>query len=65
LSINGVFLMARNNNWNMTDAGRFIIVGCTLIGLGIGVATGNSAAGLLIGGGVGVLTAVVFPNIRV
>ena len=54
----------RRNDFNIGDVNRNILSGCTLIGLGIGIAAGQTAAGLLIGAGVGFLATVAAPFLR-
>jgi hypothetical protein len=46
--------MARQNRGPVADNWN-ILAGCTLVGLGIGVAAGSAGAGILIGAGIGFL----------
>ena len=41
-----------------------IFLGCTFVGLGIGVLAGSAGAGLLLGIGVGLLVVAALPHIR-
>jgi hypothetical protein len=48
----------KRNNMSLEGSEWYIFAGCTLLGLGIGMAVGSAGAGLVIGAGVGFLAMV-------
>lgn len=52
------------NNPSFDENAWYLFAGCTLVGLGIGVAVGSAGAGLLIGAGIGFLAMVGLPYIH-
>ncbi|SFX64406.1 hypothetical protein SAMN04487866_11512 [Thermoactinomyces sp. DSM 45891] len=54
----GVVIMDKNTGWGM------LLPGFILLGLGIGMALGNTGAGVLIGVGVGFISSAIIQGMR-